>query len=106
MVLHREDRVFPMLHPFDRTVIEVKVGDLKRLRTGDTAGVAAHREAVVLRRYKYLSGLEIPHGMVAPPVAPWGPHRFAAPCHTQEPVSQTDPQKRPGALRPPTHRPG
>jgi len=48
MILHRENRVFPMPHPFDGAVVEVKVRDLKRLGTGDAAGIALDREPVVL----------------------------------------------------------
>ena len=69
VVLHRENRVLPVLHSFDGAVVEVKVGDLKRFGTGHAAAVAAHRETMVLRRDKYLSCREIPHRMVAAPVA-------------------------------------
>ena len=39
MILDRENRVFPVLHAFDGPVVEVKVRDLKRLRTGHPARV-------------------------------------------------------------------
>jgi hypothetical protein len=48
MILDRENRVFPVLHAFDGPVVEVKVRDLKRLRTGHPARVAAYGESVVL----------------------------------------------------------
>src|SRR5947207_11491745 len=66
MVLHREDGILTVLHSFDRTVIEVEMGHFKWLRARDAPGVAAHREPVVLRRYKHLSCREIAHWMVAP----------------------------------------
>src|SRR5213080_3011475 len=68
MVLHREDGLLTVLHSFDRTVIEVEMGHFKWLRARDGPGVAAHREPVVLRRYKHLSCREIAHWMVAPPM--------------------------------------
>ena len=64
MVLNSENRVLPVPYPFDGPVVEVKVRDLKRLRTGHAARIAAHREPMVLRRYKYLSRTEIPHRVV------------------------------------------
>ena len=48
MVLDGENGVLPMPHSFDRTVIEVKVRDLKRLRTRDACGVSLDGESVVL----------------------------------------------------------
>src|SRR2546427_3433093 len=48
VVLHGENRVLPMLHSFDRAVVEVKVRDLKRRGTRYAGGVTPHREAVVL----------------------------------------------------------
>jgi hypothetical protein len=48
MVLHGKNRMLAMTHAFDGTVIEVEVGDLKRFRTWNAAGVAPHRESVVL----------------------------------------------------------
>jgi hypothetical protein len=48
MVLDGENRVFPVLHPFDGAIVEVKVRDLKRLGTGDAVWIAPDREAMVL----------------------------------------------------------
>jgi hypothetical protein len=48
VVLDGENGVFPMAHPFDGTVIEVKVRDLKRLRTRHASRISLHREAMVL----------------------------------------------------------
>jgi len=48
MILHREYRVFPVLHSFYGAVVEVKVGDLKRLGTRDPSRIAPDCEAVVL----------------------------------------------------------
>jgi len=48
MVLNGKNRVFAVLDPFDGPVVEVKVGDLKRLRAGDAARLAANRESVIL----------------------------------------------------------
>jgi hypothetical protein len=48
VVLDGENGALPMPHSFDRTVIEVKVRDLKRLRTRDACGVSLDGESVVL----------------------------------------------------------
>jgi hypothetical protein len=48
MVLHGKNRVLAVPNTFDRSIVEVKVGHLKRLRTGHSGGLAAHREAMVL----------------------------------------------------------
>src|SRR5438093_13475744 len=66
MVLHREDGILTVLHSFDRTVIGVEMGHFKWLRARDAPGVAAHREPVVLRRYRHWSCREMANCMVAP----------------------------------------
>ncbi len=48
VVLDGENRVLAVPHAFDGTVIEVKVRDLEGARSRYAAGVAAHREAMVL----------------------------------------------------------
>src|SRR5438105_11808134 len=98
VVLHRENRVLPMLHPFDGAVVEVKVGDLKRFGTWHAGGVTAHREAVVLRRDKYLSCREIPHRMVAAPMAVGELHRVTPERQTEQLVTEADPENRARAV--------
>src|SRR6185503_20261296 len=94
MVLHSENWVLPVLHPFDGPVVEVKVRDLKRLRTGNAAGITVHREAVVLRRDKYLSRIEIPHRMVSPPMPVRELHRLAPQRQSQQLMPETDAEDR------------
>jgi len=48
MVLYGKNRVLAVPHPFDGPVVEVKVRDLKRLRTGNAPRIAVHCETVVL----------------------------------------------------------
>jgi len=81
-------------YTFDGPVVEVKVRDLKRLRTGHAARIAAHCEAMVLRRDKYLSCIEIPHRMVAPAMPVRELYRLAAQRQTEQLMSETDPKNR------------
>ena len=69
VVLDGKNRILSVLDAFDGPVVEVKVGDLKRLRTWNTARFAPDCESVVLRRDKYLSRSEIAHGMIAAPMS-------------------------------------
>ena len=94
MVLNSENRVLAVLHPFDGPVVEVKVGDLKRLRTRHSPGVAVHHESMVLRRDKYLSRMEIPHRVVSPPVSVRELYRLAAERQTEQLMPETDPKDR------------
>jgi hypothetical protein len=48
MVLHGKNRVFPVPDPFDGPVVEVKVGDLKRLRAGNAARLSPDCKPMVL----------------------------------------------------------
>jgi len=48
MVLDGKNRVFPVLDAFDGPVVEVKVGDLKRLRAGDAGRFAPDCESMIL----------------------------------------------------------
>src|SRR5205807_4234888 len=98
VVLHRENRVLPVLHPFDGAIVEVKVGDLKRFGTRHAAGVAPQRETMVLRRDKYLSCREIPHGLVAAPMAVWELHRVAPERQPEQLVTEADPENRQRAV--------
>src|SRR5438132_13415636 len=92
MVLHREDGILTVLHSFDRTVIEVEMGHFKWLRARDAPGVAAHREPVVLRRYKHLSCREIAHWMVAPPMPVRQLHRPTAQREAEQLVPRQIPK--------------
>src|SRR5437879_13397675 len=95
MVLHREDGILTVLHSFDRTVIEVEMGHFKWLRARDAPGVAAHREPVVLRRYKHLSCREIAHWMVAPPMPVRQLHRTTAQRVAVQLGAERDPEAGP-----------
>jgi len=48
MVLDGKNRVLPVLDAFDGSVVEVKVGDLKRLRAGNAARLTPDGESMVL----------------------------------------------------------
>ena len=48
MVLNRENRVLAVLDAFDRSVVEVKVGDLQGLRAWDAARFPPDGESVIL----------------------------------------------------------
>src|SRR6266481_9677002 len=91
MVLNGKNSVFAVLDPFDGPVIEVKVGDLERLRARNAARLAPHCKAVVLRRYKYLSCNNITNWMIAAPMAVGQLHRLPAHCETEQLVAETDP---------------
>ena len=94
MVLDGKNGVLPVPDAFDGPVVEVKVGDLKRLRTGDAFRIAAHGESVVLGRYKYLSRIEIPHRVVPPAVTIRQLHRLAAECQAEQLMAEADPENR------------
>src|SRR5207249_8270823 len=98
MVLHREDRVLPVLHAFDRTVIEVEMGHFKRLRTRNATRIAAHREPVVLRRYKYLSCRNIAHRMITPPMSVRQLHGLATQSEAEQLMTETDAEDRQRAV--------
>ena len=68
MVLHGENRGFPVPDAFDGAIIEVKVGHLKCFRARNAPGIAADREAVVLGGDKHLPCRKIADGVVSPAV--------------------------------------
>src|SRR5207249_8171608 len=76
VVLDGKNRVLSVPDAFDRPVVEVKVGDLKRLRARNAARFAPDCESVVLRRDKYLSRREIAHRVIAAAMSVWQLHRF------------------------------
>src|SRR4029077_10189771 len=94
MVLDGKNRVLPVLDAFDGPVVEVKVGDLKRLRAGNARRFTANCESVVLRSDKYLSGRKIAHGMVAAAMAVWELHRFPAHRQAKQLVPEADAKDR------------
>jgi len=96
MVLNGENRVLPMPDSFYGTIIEVKVGDLKRLRTGYTRRVPLDRKSVVLRRDKYFSCREIPHGMVTTAVPVGEFDRVSPQGKTEQLMPQANPEDRDG----------
>ena len=77
VVLHGENGVLPVPHPFHCAVIEVEVRNLKWFRARDAARIAPDREAVVLGSDKYLAGLKIAYRMVSAPVTVGQLHRVA-----------------------------
>src|SRR6266513_5347631 len=76
VVLDGKNRVLAVPDAFDRPVVEVKVGDLKRLRARNAARFAPDGESVVLRRDKYLSRREIAHRVIAAAMSVWQLHSF------------------------------
>src|SRR5438046_2495602 len=92
MVLNGKNWVLAVLDPFDGPVVEVKVGDLKRLRARNARRLSPHCESVVLRRDKYLSCSNIANWMIATPMAVWQLHRLPAHCETEQLVTETDPE--------------
>src|SRR5438034_6618932 len=92
VVLDRENCVLAVLDPFDGPVVEVKVGDLKRLRARNAARLPPDCESMVLRRDKYLSCSNIADRMIAAPMAVGQLHRFPAHCETEQLVTETDPE--------------
>src|SRR6267378_1835032 len=83
-----------MLDSFDGPVVEVKVGDLKRLRAWNAASLSPHRESMILRSDKYLSCSKIPHWMVAAAMSVRELHRLAAHRQTQQLMAETDAKDR------------
>src|SRR5438552_15552569 len=94
MVLDGKNRVLPVLDAFDGSVVEVKVGDLKRLGAGNARRFATNRESVVLRRDKYLSGRKIAHGMVAAAMAVRQLHGFPSYRQSKQLVPEADAKDR------------
>ena len=90
MVLDGKNRVFPVLDPFDRPIIEVKVGDLERLGTGHVARFTPDGKSVILGCDKYLSCRKIAHWMVAAAMAVRQLDRFAAQREAEQLVAEAD----------------
>src|SRR2546425_1938711 len=94
VVLDGKNRVLPVLYSFDRSVVEVKVGDLKRLRARNATGLSPHRESMILGRDKYLSRSKIAHRMIAPPVAVGQLDRLASHRQAEQLMAETDAKDR------------
>src|SRR6266568_1762909 len=94
VVLDGKNRILSVLDAFDGPVVEVKVGDLKRLRTWNTARFAPDCESVVLRRDKYLSRIEIAHGMIAAPMSVRELLRLSAQRETEYLLADADAGRR------------
>src|SRR5258705_11108171 len=103
MVLNGKNRVFPVLDPFDGPVVEVKVGDLKRLRARNATRLSPHCESMILRCDKYLSCRNIPHWMVAAAMSLRELHRLAPHCQAKQPMAETDSGNRQVSVRPRAH---
>ncbi len=70
VVLHCEDRKFFVANTFHGSVVEIEVGDLQTPGAPGTPDVVSlHRKTVVLRGDEHPSGGELPHRMIAAPVA-------------------------------------
>ena len=78
MILHSEERQLTMANALDRSVVQVKMGHLKRRSAGNSGTVTNYRKAMVLRGDENLIRAEVPHRMVAPAVSVWKLGRAAA----------------------------
>src|SRR6266852_6761224 len=94
MVLDGENRVFPVPNTFDRSVVEVKVRDIKRLRAGHRRRLPADRKAVVLGRDKYLPRCEITYWMIAAAMAIGQFDCLSAQRETHQLMAEADPKDR------------
>src|SRR6266446_84333 len=94
MVLDGKNWILPMLDPFDGPVVEVKVGDLKRLRARNTTRLSPHCESMILRCDKYLSCCNNPHWMVAAAMSIRELHRLATHCQAKQLMAEADAEDR------------
>lgn len=99
VVLDGEDWVFAVFDAFDRSIVEVKVGHLKAIRTWYAARLAADRKAVILRSDKYLPRREIANRMVPAAVSIRELHSLAAHCQAEQLMAQADAEDREVAVR-------
>src|SRR3989454_9323289 len=91
MVLHGEDREFPVSHALDRAVVQIPVRHLE-LRTWE--GVGIDREAVVLRRDVDAPRAEVFDGLVPAAVPEFQFERPSPEGEGQELVAEADPEDR------------
>src|SRR2546425_1422754 len=94
VVLDGKNRVLPVLYSFDRSVVEVKVGDLKRLRARNATRLSPHRESMILGRDKYLSRRKIAHRMIPPAMAVGQLDRLASHRQAEQLMAETDAKDR------------
>src|SRR6266566_7530894 len=99
VVLDGKNRVLPVLYSFDRSVVEVKVRDLKRLRAWNAARLSPHRESMILGRDKYLSRSKIANRMIPPPVAVGQLDRLASHRQAEQLMAETDAKDRQRPVR-------
>ena len=66
VILDGEERELAVAHPFDRSIVEVQMGDFKAARPGNAVRIANHREAMVLRGDEDLTRADF---AVSPPKA-------------------------------------
>jgi hypothetical protein len=90
MVLDGENRGFSVSDAFYGAVIEVKVRDLKCLRTWDTAGIAPDGESVVLGGDKHLPCREITNRVVSSPMSIGELYRVASERESQQLMAEAD----------------
>src|SRR6267142_5352700 len=90
VVLDGKNRVLPVLDSFDGPVVEVKVGDLKRLRARNLTRLSPYGESMILGRDKYLSCRKIPYWMVAAAVSVWELHRLATHGQAEQLMAEAD----------------
>src|SRR5690349_21800241 len=98
MILHRENRVLAVPHAFHGVVIEVEVRHDERLGAGHARRIPFDREAVILRRDKYLPCLKIAHWMVAAAMAVRQFRRPSAERQAEQLVTEANPEDRERAV--------
>src|SRR5947199_4604919 len=91
MVLHGEDREFPVGHALDRAVVQIPVRHLE-LRTWE--GVGIDREAVVLRRDVDAPRTKVFHGLVPAALPEFQFERRPSEGEGQQLVAEADPENR------------
>src|SRR5687767_7546819 len=94
VVLNGKNRVFPVPDALHSPVVEVKMGDLKRLRTGHSTRLPFHGKTVILRRDKYLSRIEIAYRMVPAAMSVREFRRLATQGQAEELMPEADPEDR------------
>src|SRR5713101_9407986 len=94
MVLHGENRGFLVTDSFYGAIIEVKVCNLKCLRTWDTAGIAPDSESMVLGRDKHLPCRKITNRVVSSPMTVGELHRVASERESQQLMAEADAEDR------------
>ena len=91
MVLYGKGRVFLMLHALQATVVEVHMGQLDLL---GIKAVQVDAEAVILRGYLDMAGLQILDRLIGTPMAELQLIGGAAVCQAENLMAETYPENR------------